>query len=335
MTTKPHEAPGAGTDPRRTDTLASRAFWATIVLFALATIGLSVFGSLQTKQPDSHTPTEIPRTTLERILSTTATAAKDAVVPDVETLLDTVYAPAYAAIPEYADFHYSVLGEYVELTQAVQGKMSESLHERLFDGFSERFETAAAILDQRLLDTYRSILDERVAAELSSEGITQLSGGATEVVLDDARARARVTLPIATVAAGIAGSGSLKVISASIAKKLAAKIATKASGKVVAKGGGILTGAGGGALLCSWSGPGAVVCGVVGGTAAWLLTDAVVLNIDEYFNREDFEADLRGILDEDRAEKHAMLIAAMEKNAAAMDASVDEIFTLRDLPFSE
>ena len=73
------------------------------------------------------------------------------------------------------------------------------------------------------------------------------------------------------------------------------------------------------------------MCGIVGGAAAWFLTDAVVVNIDEYFNREDFEAELRAILDEDRAEKHELLAAALEAKAATMDALVDQIFKMRDL----
>jgi hypothetical protein len=93
----------------------------------------------------------------------------------------------------------------------------------------------------------------------------------------------------------------------------------------------VVTGVGGGALLCSWSGPGAAVCGIVGGAAAWFLTDAAVINIDEYFNREDFEAELRAILDEDRAEKHELLVTALQQKAAAMDAALEAIFKMRDL----
>ena len=121
------------------------------------------------------------------------------------------------------------------------------------------------------------------------------------------------------------------MVSATIAKKLAAKVAAKASAKGLAKGGGVLAGAGGGALLCSWSGPGAAVCGVVGGAAAWLLTDAVVVNIDEYFNREDFENELRTLLDEDRAKKRKQLTAALRDKAVAIDAEVERIFRMRDL----
>ena len=100
----------------------------------------------------------------------------------------------------------------------------------------------------------------------------------------------------------------------------------------MAKGGSALAGAGGGALLCSWSGPGAAVCGVIGGAAAWLLADAAVIGIDEFFNREEFESQLRMILDEDRAQRRDQFSAALAKKAAAIDTERDKVFRMRDLP---
>ena len=246
-------------------------------------------------------------------------------------MLDSVYDPAYAAIPTYADFHYSVFGEYVEMTEAVRGQMSDALYERLFDGFEQRLMTAASDLDQRYAAEYQRELREQIEEQVSTEGILLPLGEVTDSVLQDAIARAHTTFPLATVAAGIVGSGSLKVVTATIGKKLTAKIAAKASAKTLAKGGGLITGFGGGTLLCSWSGPGAAICGVAGGAVAWFLTDAVVLNIDEHFNREDFEAELRAILDEDRAEKRDLLVASLQAKATAMDATVEEIFRMRDL----
>ena len=318
-------------DQRKNSSLASRFFWATVLLLAVATIGLTVVDDMRSTESPGPATVEISPTTLERLLSDTANAAKEAVESDINELLDAVYEPAYAAISAYADFHYSVLGEYVELTEAVRGQMSAGLYERLFDGFEQRLTDTVSVLDERYVYEYQSKLQNQIAGQLSTEGLSLPLGDVTDAVLQDAIARAQTTLPLATVAGGTVGSGSLKVVSATIANKLAAKVTAKASAKGLAKGGGVLTGAGGGALLCSWSGPGAAVCGVVGGAVAWFLTDAVVVNIDEYFNREEFEAELRAILDEDRTEKRELLAAALEAKAAAMDAVVDEIFRMRDL----
>ena len=306
---------------------ASRSFWATVFFLAAVTMVMTAVGRFHPADTPSLQPVELPQTVIEMLLSDTAIAAKEIVAPDIDALLDSVYGPSYAAIPEYATFHYSVLGEYIELTEAVIGQMSEGLHDRLFDGFEQRLADAVSHLDQRYVEAYHSILQEQISNLLTKEGTSLPLGEVTDAVLQDAVARVKTTLPLATVTAGIVGSGSLKAISATIATKLAAKIAAKASAKGVIKGGSVFAGAGGGALLCSWSGPGAVVCGAVGGTIAWLLTDAIVVNIDEYFNRDEFESDLQAILDEDRAEKRDLLAAALEEKAAVMD----EIFTMRDL----
>jgi len=327
----PPDAHSAEPYRQKNSNITSRFFWGTVLLLATLVIGQSVVGNLRSTESSSISPVELPRTILEVILSDTAVEAKESVDRDLDKLLDSVYGPAYAAIPAYADFHYSVLGEYVELTEAVRGQMSEGLYERLFDGFEQRLLDAGSSLDQRYVEEYQRILQEKIAGQATPESISLPLGDVTQAILQDAIARAQITFPIATVAVAIVGSGSLKVVSATIAKKLAAKIAAKATAKGLAKGGGVLAGAGGGALLCSWSGPGAAACGIVGGVAAWFLTDAVVVNIDEYFNRDEFEADLRTILDEDRAEKRDLLLAALEEKAAAMDAGVNESFRMRDI----
>ena len=313
-------------DHQRNTKIASRSFWATVILLAVVTLGLTVGGRINSTKPLEFSPT-----TLERLLSDTAKAAKTAVEPDVDALLDAVYAPVYEAIPEYATFHYSVIGEYTELGAAFSSDIADSLNDRLFAGFDQRLSNGVSDLDQMYAKAYQSILEEQVADKQRVDGEKEPLGELTEAVLQDAVIRAKTTKPINAVAATVAGTGVLKVFS----KKIATKLATKITTKVSVKGGSVLVAGGGGALLCAWSGPGAVVCGAAGAAAAWLITDAAVVNIDEYFNREEFESDLRAMLDEDRAEKRTLLIAALDQKAAAMDAAAKEIFRLRDLSSDE
>jgi hypothetical protein len=321
---------------------AARFFWATILVLAGATIGLTVAGAMRTPErlappavePLAPSAIEISPTMLESILSGAARKAEEIVAPDIDAVLQRVYEPSYAAIPAYAEFHYSILGEYTEITEAALGKVSDSLYKRLFSGFDLRFKYETAFLDKRYAEAYRSALKDQIADALpeGSKGVPL--GEMTQSVLRDAMSRAKITLPLATVAAGIAGSGALKAVSATIAKKIATKIAAKAAVKGAAKGGGVLAGVGGGALLCSWSGPGAAACGLVGGAAAWFLADGLVVNIDEYFNRDEFEAELKAMIDEDKAEKRQLIEAALQKKAAQMDKETSELikdFTLQDL----
>ena len=300
---------------------ASRAFWGTITVLAIATLGMMFVA-----RTDGPTTLEITPTVFGSILGEAARGTHETLQPEIDSLLDAVYAPAYAAIPAYADFHYSVLGEYTELTQAIVGNMSDSLLDRVFAGFDTRLAAAAETLDLRFTQEYRSQLAEEMARQVDPELLVLPLGTVTETVLEDATSRLYTSVPLAGVAVAAVGSGSLKLLSAAVAGKLGAKITAKAAIKGAAKGGGALAGAGGSALACSWSGPGALICGVVGGVAAWVLTDAVVINLDEFYNRDEFEVELRAIIDEDRAVRQA----AFEDLLAAKVAAMNETFRLSD-----
>ncbi len=311
---------------------ASRSFWATIIVLATATIGLIIASAIRAPNSDSEPPTsrEIPETILEGMFTDANKESLKAVVAEIDPALLDVYAPVYAAIPIYVDFHYSVLGEYTELTEAVRRQAGNSLYEHLFNGFGERLEDAGSKLDQQYVDAYKKSLENQIKREFPSESTQLPPGKITEMTLQKMMDRARYTVPLATTAATIVGSGALKKITAGMASKLAVKIAAKASAKAAAKGGSALAGAGTGVLVCAWSGPVAVICGVGGGIAAWLFVDAVVINLDEYFNRSEFEKDIRAMIDEDRAEKELFFEKALQKKGLEMDD-----FTMKSLQSGE
>ncbi len=313
----------------------SRFFWVTILMLAALTIVLALIGILRNPEPAVPEPFEVPETTLETILGTVAKEAQKVVVPEIGPAMKEVYAPVYEAIPKYADFHYSVLGEYTELTAAVLGRMESQIRDQLFHEFEQRTTTALESLDKSYVEAYRNALDKELAAvEIPEEQRSLPIGEMTRTALEDAVNRAKTTLPLATTAAVVAGSGVLQVTTTIIAKKIAAAIAAKAALKGAAKSTGILGGAGGGALLCSPAGPVAILCGVAGGIAAWFTVDVVVIRIDEYFNRDEFEAELRALVDADKARKHRIIRKKLDEKAARMDAATKEImkgFTLRDL----
>ena len=44
------------------------------------------------------------------------------------------------------------------------------------------------------------------------------------------------------------------------------------------------------------------VCGIAGGVLTWVAVDKLIVEIDEHFNREKFEQELRSMLDEQKKE---------------------------------
>lgn len=330
MTQQPSEHAKAqtGQPSRIRSNTAFLAFCGTLVLLAGATVGIALLGSLRPGDPDvTIIERELEPSIVEQVLTTSSTQTLQSVAPSIDRLLLEAYRPVYDAIPEYVNFHYSVRGEYTELFLAVQGQIGADLHERLFDGFEQRIKGTYSKLDEQYFEAFKSNLEAEIQSVMPEGAVL---GEATQLALNDATDRAKVSYPVAGAAA-IVGSGGLKALTAGMATKLGATIAAKAAAKGALKGSSVLAGAGGGAAICSWGGPLAVACGVGGGIAAWLLADAAIVNLDELINRDEFEAHLRELIDTDKAEKKKHIEEALREKAQQLDV-IAEDYRLRDLP---
>jgi hypothetical protein len=322
----------------------ARWFWGSIILMA----GLSIFLSVAvvinqsvdatavnpavTNQDESslgeRTATELSAAELDNLLSEANLKAVNAVIVQIEPLLEEAYQPVYLAIPKYADYHYSVWGEYVELTAAARGLLGVKLGETLFVGFDKRLSSVESKLDNIFSSTFLSSVEDETA-ELNASNNNL--GALTKAALNDAERRMLITIP-----AGIAAITGTKVLAGIIAKKIAAKLAIKAGAKVSGKLATTATGVGIGAASCAWAGPVAGVCAAAGGIAAWATADYVIVKLDSLWNRADFENDLRTMIDE---HKHTVKLE-MEKAVKLRALSVQDMsakvveqhdFTLREL----
>jgi hypothetical protein len=292
----------------------NRFFWGTILLLAAVTIVLGVIGTAGKATP----PAEIEPARLESILSATARETHRAIEPRIPLLLDALYAPVYAAIPAYTDFHYSVLGEYTELTASALSQASDKLHGLLFAGFDERQHELVATLDREFAATYSTLLQENLAAALPSDKLNL--GPVTETVTASMRNRVSISYPLAVALV------SAKPLATAVAKKIGLKIAARTTGKLALATGGASAG-----LAC---GPLAPLCAVAAGIATWFLVDVAAVNLDEYWNRDEFETDVRAMIDDDKTTKRRLLESALREKAAQLDAAAKAViadFTLQNL----
>ena len=317
----------------------ARWFWGSIILMATLSVVLSVMAIYQQSAdatatvsdryvPAEGSATEVSASELETLLSAASGVAANAVMLQIVPMLDAAYQPAYDAIPKYADYHYSVWGEYAELGAAALGDVGAKLEETLFEGLESRLESVQDELDQVFSAEFQAEIQNKMArSEVSGASL----GPLTESAIGNAQRRMLVTLPVSAVA--ITGT---KAMAALIAKKIATKLATKAALKAGGRWVAIGTTVGGAAAACSWTGPGAAVCGAAAGIGAWLVVDNVVVKLDEYWNREDFEAELREMIDEQKFAHQVALENAVTARALVVlemsDAVVEQHdFTLRDL----
>ena len=141
----------------------------------------------------------------------------------------------------------------------------------------------------------------------------------TEAAIGDAQYRMRYTLPVGSFVATTGGFASAK-LAAAIAAKIAAKVAAKTAVGLAVKSTGIGGGAATGAAIGAFLGPvGAGVGGVVGGAVAWVAVDSAIILIDELWNREEFESDLRTMIDEERHILRGMLGTAIRQKVEATE----------------
>lgn len=330
----PAPAPPAQQSPGRVFNIA---FWSTIAVLALLSLGLVGWVALRGHSapepggPEGGEPVVYrpAPTELERILREAGNSALETVTPAIKAALDEAFKAVHQAVPAYAGFHYSVLGEYTELVGAVFGQMETELNNRLFGGIGDRLNAAAARIDTAYVAAFATELERQTGAMLAATPEADVLDRATQAVLASMAQRMRVTAPLAGVAAMTGGAAAIKVITSAMAKKVATTVAAKAAAKGVVKTLTISGGAGTGATIGLSLGPvGALVGGVIGAAGAWLLADAVVVNIDEYFNRGEFEQYLHDMIDAERDRMVADWTAELSARPAALmrDQSLKDLF---------
>lgn len=246
--------------------------------------------------------------------------------------IDAAFAPVYERIPMFLDFHYSIVGEYTELSAALVDGAGAELKRILFDevDFDHRLNGAIASIQTEsdavlsaALTNINDGLQEKMDLDPSELAVL---GKVVALSMEDANNRFTGGELMLKSAGAVAGAGAAAaVMTKTIGKQIASKLAAKAAAKTAAKAAtGIGGGAAGGAAAGMLCGPLAWACMPVGGAAGaiafWLLTDKAIIEVDEYFNKETFEAELRSIIDEEK-----MRIA--EQISGLYQARIHEILT--------
>ena len=238
-----------------------------------------------------------------------STGVRHAVATDIDMQIDRAFAPVYARIDGYLDFHYSLTGEYTAIAATLAGRFTEGLQSRLFDMDSldaalRRADSAIATgFDAALAGSLADITETaRASLFLTDIDLRRLGDeGLLTVVQADTLARFDTELTAARMAGAVAGSAAVlrgtRRLGIRMARRIAAKLGTKTAGRLAGGSSSAATGAGIGSAL----GPvGTVIGGAAGALAGWIATDAVIIELDEALNREEFARDLRILIDGQR-----------------------------------
>jgi hypothetical protein len=296
------------------------AFWATIIILLIiyfsAIYKANEISKIQTTQDGKHVElsaeiAEIWKENSSNMLSAIDdelnSKAKSEIDMLIDEKIDVAFNKAYGQIPKFADFHYSVTGEYSEIVDILSGEMSNRVQEILFkqvgveanlqNAFTDIADSSQKKIEKSIETTNYNI---KIKINLSNNDINKFTK-ILELTTQDIKNRFR-PLEYSTIR-NVRQKSMNIVLAKIIGKKLAVKITAKTSVKTAAKAGSILGGAGTGAGTCAVGGPiAAGVCGVVAGVVTWFVVDKLIVEIDEHFNRDEFEQELRSMLDEQKLE---------------------------------
>lgn len=278
-------------------------------------------------------------------------AAREAVAHHLDQSLDRLFADLSARLPVFADWYYSLGGEYARLSMwalekaslADEGFVARRAEALIFEAadFENRLEILRVQADARLLRAARETREHWLAEMLDlldadrmpvaplpdtetlalDELTQQLTGyGSPEFI-------ARMSLSSAAAVGIAAGPLIWRAASRRAAATSGRAVAARGAGRGAARAG---TAAAGGATLCAPSGPGALACALVAGAAGWLATDWALLRLDEALNRDELEAALQQSLDDMREELGKSLMAAydrvLDEQYGAMQTDIQRTF---------
>jgi len=291
-----------------------RGFWLAIALLATVTVlalAAAIYraGVVDRKEAAAQMTRELDLglPAIEALVAYAESVAVEATLPIVGKALEPVFQPVHAAVPAYADFHYSVLGEYTELTQAALGRVGGEMEQRLFGGFDARLHEALERIEAEFTSNMNSEVARTLEDRRASEGEGTVLSQATMIGVSDALARIKIAAPIETIAVIGAAKIGARAASTTISKAVL-KVIVKLSAKTAVKPVGVGAGAAGGAVIGSFGGPpGAFIGGAIGGTIAWFGIDFAVLKIDELLNRETFELELHAMIDSEQERVRAAI----------------------------
>jgi hypothetical protein len=259
--------------------------------------------------------------------------------------LDEVFGAVRTRLPAFADWYYSLGGEYSRLGMAALAQLNLADGEyiaakataMLFP--AEEWEAALAGLDARMLATLEGH-QQRLRAEWLVELGDRLAPYRVPAPLgagrDAARAeplqfdgflagwlaaeqeafRGRVQLSAAAGGSAAAGMVLWRRAAARATAASGRALAARGASRTAARAGAATTG---GLAACAATGPAAAGCALLAGAIAWVATDWALLKVDEAWHRADLLAALEAGLGQLQAQMTEEMLAAFDAVSREQD----------------
>lgn len=273
-------------------------------------------------------------------------AARALLAAELDNGLDEVFGAVRTRLPEFADWYYSLGGEYSRLGMAALAQMNLADGEyiaakattMLFP--AQQWEAALAGLDARMLATLQGhqqglraqwlvelgdrLAPYRVPAPLGAGGDAaraeplQLDGLLAGWLAAEQNAfRGRIQLSAAAGGSAAAGMVLWRRAAARAAAVSGRALAARGASRTAARAGAATTS---GFAVCAATGPAAAGCALLAGAIAWVATDWALLKVDEAWHRADLLVALEAGLGQLQAQMTEETLAAFDAVSWEQDA---------------
>jgi hypothetical protein len=306
-------------------------FIATILLLFIITMSIN---HLYERQHIKNVQARVNKAyeEVDRVINEKLSSSEHSIIDNINSVIDSevdnAFEPVYGSISELSDYYYSVKGEYTRIilkgyslycgyknnylvpyynqylpngyklkqcdSQMLDNEIQSKINFYLFDknDFSQRVDRASATINESIKNSmtdFQSELKESLNS-LEAEHKTEL--GSLESNFENIfEANSRDAAK-----KGLSATGTL-LISGAISKSVMSKMLLKFGAKGAAKASSFIGGSVAGLTICSPSGPWALLCGVLTGTASWVGVDAAMTEVDQAFNEEDFQLSVKKMVD--------------------------------------
>ena len=346
------------------------AFWSTLIILLVVVGALELYaamsfeeyvqhlGERSTHQPSGDTRTqdlEAQSTWRRRVLQESFLSAQqgyeelgEQLKRDAQQDLKEVRQKALARVPIWADWYFSVIGEYLRLGHLAGQAIGQSdLGDYLVDQLSEQIFEPAGLsqtlisLNEQSQEAYvsqhravtshlRTVIEQQTKTKQGvskaehqelNEHLMRLNKMDDLAIISPIGIAAKLTTVtgVKVLIKTIASRSAVKVGSSAIVKS-ATSAGLKAGGKLGAKASlrGSSAGAAGAgaAVACAPLGPGAVLCGVSAALITWFAVDKVIVEVDELINRDEYEAQIRQELNAMMDEVERDVIHSLDQHQA-------------------
>ena len=141
-----------------------------VLMVTLSVCGMTPEGSAAETSSPGSSPVAAPAMTwLEGLIVEAAANAAEVAYIEIDDIVDEIYAPILAGLPNYADFHYSLRGRAVELAALKSTRAQAYLQKRLFPSLAQDVAAGWDKVSEAFRAADLEILGERQAIPHTAE----------------------------------------------------------------------------------------------------------------------------------------------------------------------